>query len=86
MDEYKECDLNPCPWCGEPVHVEFDSTIGYMVTCGNYYCNCPEKIFWPSEREAIYRWNSGATQWLIDKKPGAEPGPNDYFTRKWRET
>ena len=76
--------LNPCPWCHSPVHVEFDSSIGYMVTCGNYYCNCPEKIYWPSEREAIYRWNSGATQYLIDEKPGVEPGPLDYFTRKKR--
>lgn len=65
MDEYKEYDLLPCPWCENPVHVELDTRVGYLVTCGNFYCGCPTKIYWPSEKEARYRWNCGDTFKMI---------------------
>ena len=64
MGDYK--DLLPCPWCNSPVHVELDDSLGYLVTCGNYYCDCPTKIYWPGEIEARYRWNCGDTFYMID--------------------
>ena len=60
MDEYKEYDLLPCPWCEKPVHVEVTSAGGYYITCGNEDCNCPARMVYYDKDKAIKRWNDGS--------------------------
>lgn len=62
MDEYKEYDLLPCPWCENPVHVEnLSPDGGYYITCGQHICNCPSTIIYDTEEKAREEWNNGTT-------------------------
>lgn len=72
MDEYKEYDLLPCPWCNNPVHVAGGSGYGYYITCGRYACNCRFAIIYDTEQEAREEWNNGTTFKKI----------NDYYNEE----
>ena len=63
MEDYKEYDLLPCPWCNNPVHVVNLSPYdhGYYITCGRYTCCCPSTIVYDTEQEAREEWNNGNT-------------------------
>ena len=58
MDECKEMELIPCPWC-ENVDVKVKKhMIFYGVECGCKDCTRPFTIWYPTRKEAIDHWNT----------------------------